>query len=56
MREAAQAKLFGSETFASVTNQGMQIMDGYSDIMEYDMPCHYRRWHLKCSVTLSPIS
>ncbi len=42
MREVAQAKLFGSETFAEVANQGMQIMGGYSYMMEYDMQRHYR--------------
>ncbi len=42
MREVTQAKLFGSETFAEVANQGMQIMGGYSYMMEYDMQRHYR--------------
>ena len=46
MREVTQAKLFGSETFADVANQGMQIMGGYSYMMEYDMQHHHRRWHL----------
>jgi alkylation response protein AidB-like acyl-CoA dehydrogenase len=42
MREVTQAKLFGSETFAEVANQGMQIMGGYSYMMEFDMQRHYR--------------
>ena len=42
LREVSQAKLFGSETFAEVANQGMQIMGGYSYMMEYDMQRHYR--------------
>jgi len=42
LREVTQAKLFGSETFAEVANQGMQILGGYSYMMEYDMQRHYR--------------
>ena len=42
MREVTQVKLFGSETFADVANQGMQIMDGYSYMSEYDIQRHYR--------------
>lgn len=42
MREVTQAKLFGSETFAEAANQGMQILGGYSYMMEYDMQRHYR--------------
>lgn len=42
LREVSQAKLFGSETFAEVANQGMQIMGGYSYMMEFDMQRHYR--------------
>jgi len=42
MREVTQAKLFGSETFADVANKGMQILGGYSYMMEYDMQRHYR--------------
>jgi alkylation response protein AidB-like acyl-CoA dehydrogenase len=42
LREVTEAKLFGSETFAEVANQGMQILGGYSYMMEYDMQRHYR--------------
>lgn len=42
LREVSQAKLFGSETFAEVANQGMQIMGGYSYMIEFDMQRHYR--------------
>ncbi len=38
----SQAKLFGSETYAAVANQGMQILGGYGYMMEYDMQRHYR--------------
>lgn len=37
LMEISQAKLFGSETFANVANQGMQIMGGYSYMMEFPM-------------------
>ena len=43
MCDVTQAKLFGSETFANVANQSMQIMGGYTYMMEYDMQ---RRRHL----------
>ncbi len=36
------AKLFGSETLARLTNQGMQIMGGYGYSMEYDMQRYFR--------------
>ncbi len=42
LREVSQAKLFGSEAFIELANMGMQIMGGYSYIMEYDMQRHYR--------------
>jgi len=42
LREVSQAKLFGSETFAEVANMGMQILGGYSYMMEFDMQRHYR--------------
>ena len=35
-------KLFGSEAYANIANQGMQIMGGYGYIMEFDMQRHYR--------------
>ena len=38
----SQAKLFGSEAYANIANQGMQIMGGYGYIMEFDMQRHYR--------------
>ena len=38
----SQAKLFGSEAYARIANQGMQIMGGYGYIMEFDMQRHYR--------------
>ncbi|MDY7032754.1 MAG: acyl-CoA dehydrogenase family protein [Thermodesulfobacteriota bacterium] len=42
MREVSMAKLFGSETLARLTNQGMQIMGGYGYSMEYDMQRYFR--------------
>jgi alkylation response protein AidB-like acyl-CoA dehydrogenase len=36
------AKLFASETYAKVANQGMQIMGGYGYSMEFDMQRHFR--------------
>ena len=42
IREVSMAKLFGSETLARLTNQGMQIMGGYGYSMEYDMQRYFR--------------
>jgi alkylation response protein AidB-like acyl-CoA dehydrogenase len=42
LREISMAKLFSSETYAKVANQGMQIMGGYGYNMEFDMQRHYR--------------
>jgi len=42
MKEVSMAKLFGSETFVRLTNQGMQIMGGYGYSMEYDMQRYFR--------------
>ncbi|MDY6855461.1 MAG: acyl-CoA dehydrogenase family protein [Thermodesulfobacteriota bacterium] len=42
MREVSMAKLYGSETLAKLTNQGMQIMGGYGYSMEYDMQRYFR--------------
>ena len=42
MKEVSMAKLFGSETYARISNQGMQIMGGYGYSMEYDMQRHFR--------------
>ena len=36
------AKLYGSETYARIANQGMQIMGGYGYSMEYEMQQHFR--------------
>ncbi|MDY7032258.1 MAG: acyl-CoA dehydrogenase family protein, partial [Thermodesulfobacteriota bacterium] len=42
MKEVSMAKLFTSETYAKLSNQGMQIMGGYGYSMEYDMQRHFR--------------
>jgi alkylation response protein AidB-like acyl-CoA dehydrogenase len=42
MKEVSMAKLFGSETYARLSNQGMQIMGGYGYSLEYDMQRHFR--------------
>jgi len=42
IREVSMAKLFGSESLARLTNQGMQIMGGYGYSMEYDMQRYFR--------------
>jgi alkylation response protein AidB-like acyl-CoA dehydrogenase len=42
LREITMAKLFASETYAKVANQGMQIMGGYGYSMEFDMQRHFR--------------
>lgn len=42
MKEVSMAKLFGSETLAKLTNQGMQIMGGYGYTMDYDMQRFFR--------------
>ncbi len=42
LREVSMAKLFGSETYAKVANQGMQIMGAYGYSMEYAMQRHFR--------------
>ncbi|MBX6377838.1 MAG: acyl-CoA dehydrogenase family protein [Clostridia bacterium] len=42
LKEVSMAKLFGSETFAQVANQGMQILGGYGYIMETPMQRHFR--------------
>ncbi|MGQ0482233.1 MAG: acyl-CoA dehydrogenase family protein [Pseudonocardia sp.] len=41
-QEVAMAKLFGSETFVDVANKGMQILGGYSYMMEFPMQRHFR--------------
>lgn len=42
MKQVSMAKLFGSETYARLSNQGMQIMGGYGYSLEYDMQRHFR--------------
>ena len=42
MREVSMAKLFGSETYAKVANQGMQILGAYGYSMEFEMQRHFR--------------
>jgi alkylation response protein AidB-like acyl-CoA dehydrogenase len=42
LREVAAAKLFGSEAYARLANQGMQIMGAYGYSMEYEMQRHLR--------------
>ena len=42
LREVSMAKLYGSETYAKVANQGMQIMGAYGYSMEYEMQRHFR--------------
>ncbi|MFA4910801.1 MAG: acyl-CoA dehydrogenase family protein [Desulfobacteria bacterium] len=42
MKEVSMSKLFGSETYAKLSNQGMQIMGGYGYSLEYDMQRHFR--------------
>lgn len=41
-REVAMAKLFGSETYAQVSNQGMQIFGAYGYSMEFEIQRHFR--------------
>lgn len=41
-QEVAMAKLFGSETFVDVANKGMQILGGYSYMMDFPMQRHFR--------------
>jgi alkylation response protein AidB-like acyl-CoA dehydrogenase len=41
-REVSMAKLFGSETYAKVSNQGMQVFGAYGYSMEYEMQRHFR--------------
>jgi alkylation response protein AidB-like acyl-CoA dehydrogenase len=42
LREITMAKLFASETYAKVANQGMQIFGGYGYNREFDMQRHFR--------------
>lgn len=42
MKEVSMAKLYGAETYANISNQGMQVMGGYGYTMDYDMQRHFR--------------
>ncbi|MES2187581.1 MAG: acyl-CoA dehydrogenase family protein [Pseudomonadota bacterium] len=42
LREVSMAKLFGSETYAKVANQGMQVFGAYGYSMEYEIQRHFR--------------
>jgi alkylation response protein AidB-like acyl-CoA dehydrogenase len=42
LRDITMAKLFASETYAKVANQGMQIFGGYGYNKEFDMQRHFR--------------
>ena len=42
LKEISMAKLYSSETFAKVANQGMQVMGGYGYNMEFDMQRLFR--------------
>ncbi|WP_333823929.1 acyl-CoA dehydrogenase family protein [Pinisolibacter sp.] len=42
LREISEAKLFASETYARVANQGVQIMGAFGLNAEYAMERHYR--------------
>jgi len=42
MKEVSMAKLYGSEAYTRLSNQGMQIMGGYGYSMEYEMQRHFR--------------
>ena len=42
LKEITMAKLFASETYVKVANQGMQICGGYGYNMEFDMQRHFR--------------
>jgi alkylation response protein AidB-like acyl-CoA dehydrogenase len=42
LREITMAKLFCSETYAKVANQGMQVFGGYGYNREFDMERHFR--------------
>jgi alkylation response protein AidB-like acyl-CoA dehydrogenase len=42
LREVSMSKLFGSETYARLANQGMQVLGAYGYNMEFDMQRHFR--------------
>ncbi len=41
-REVSMAKLFGSETYANISNQAMQIFGAYGYSMEFEVQRHFR--------------
>lgn len=41
-RAVSMAKLFGSETYAKVSNQGMQVFGAYGYSLEYEIQRHFR--------------
>ncbi|NYT61700.1 acyl-CoA/acyl-ACP dehydrogenase [Alcaligenaceae bacterium] len=42
LREVSMAKLFGSETYIKIANQGMQILGAYGYSLETEMQRHFR--------------
>lgn len=42
LKEITMAKLFASENYVAVANQGMQVMGAYGYSMEYDMQRYFR--------------
>jgi alkylation response protein AidB-like acyl-CoA dehydrogenase len=42
LKEISMAKLFASETYAKLANQGMQVLGAYGYNMEFDMQRHFR--------------
>ena len=42
LKEISMAKLFASETYVKIANQGMQIFGAYGYNMEFDMQRHFR--------------
>jgi len=42
LKEISMAKLFASEAYAKMANNGMQILGAYGYNMEFDMQRHFR--------------
>ena len=42
LKEISMAKLFASEAYAKLANQGMQVLGAYGYSMEFDMQRHFR--------------
>lgn len=42
LKEISMAKLFASETYVKLANQGMQVLGAYGYNMEFDMQRHFR--------------